>query len=65
MVTSRSVSGGGTIAPPQASLDGFGVTEESGGQFQCQNAGCSALASSGIIQMDVHGTVAPGVLKIS
>jgi hypothetical protein len=60
-VSSNSATGGGTIAPPQASQDGFGVTA-SGGQFQCQNAGFSALQSMGIRQMDVHGTVQPGSL---
>jgi hypothetical protein len=62
-VTSDSTSGGGTIAPPQASQEGFGVTFSAGGQFQCQNAGFSAL--KGLRQMDVHGSVAPGVLVTS
>jgi len=38
-VTDSSASGGGTIAPPEASQEGFGVTVFAGGQFQCQNAG--------------------------
>ncbi len=63
-VTEDKASGGGTIAPPQASQDGFGVTMN-GGQFQCQNAGFSALSSLGITQMDVHGTVTPGSLVVS
>jgi hypothetical protein len=63
-VTSDSATGGGTIAPPQASQDGFGVTA-GGGQFQCQNAGFSALLSMGIRQMDIHGTVQPGSLTIT
>ncbi len=63
-VTGDSASGGGTISPPQASQEGFSVTTN-GGQFQCQNAGFSALSSLGISQMDVHGTVAAGSLVIT
>ena len=65
IVTPGSTHGGGTIAPPQASQDGFGVTWQSGGQFQCQNAGFSALLGIGIRQMDVHGTVPAGALIVS
>jgi len=64
-ITSTSATGGGTIAPPQASLDGFGVTSQSGGQFECQNAGFSALLSLGIRQMDVHGEVPAGALIVT
>lgn len=65
VVSAGSASGGGTIAPPEASLDGFGVTGMAGGQFQCQNAGFTALTMFGIQQMDVHGTVGPSNLMIS
>ena len=64
-ITSSSATGGGTIAPPEPSQDGFGVTASSGGQFQCQNAGFSALLGLGIRQMDVHGTALPGSLMTS
>lgn len=64
-VTSNSATGGGTIAPPEASQDGFGVTTNSGGQFQCQNVGFSALLSMGIRQMHVHGSVSAGSLVTS
>ena len=63
-VTGDSASGGGTISPPQASQEGFSATP-SGGQFQCQNAGFSALTALGIAQMDVHGTVQPGTFVAS
>ncbi len=64
-VATNAAIGGGTLAPPQPSQEGFAVTVQSGGQFQCQNAGFSALLSMGIRQMDVHGTVAPGTLVVS
>lgn len=78
LVSSAEANGGGTLFNPATgymSQFGFGVTANSGGQFQCQNTGRSASVMDGplsmlfgtpvdVLQMDVHGTVAAGNLVV-